>query len=205
MLRVSGGLERLSGWSSWAGAAASTPSLLRRRSDRGLRLTPGLVPAGDPGSTCLLYATHSPLAGQRGRLPTISAQANCDSDGPSLPPDSLTSSTVRETGRRYPQCWPRLTVSVCTCSGPWLTPSSPSSGARRPQCRPRACCDGCTYLRNAFPQSSGAGRPQRLTVTAAPIFDPHSPMVSPVNGADLWYSFQMLYDVSSPGDNLNPI
>ena len=33
-----------------AGAATSTPSLLRRRSDRGLRLMPGPVTAGDPVS-----------------------------------------------------------------------------------------------------------------------------------------------------------
>ena len=35
-----------------------------------------------------------------------------------------------------------------------LTPSSPGrrSGAGRPQCRLRANCDGCAYLRPAFPQ-----------------------------------------------------
>ena len=105
-----------------AGTPISTPSILRRRSVRGLRLTSCPVPAGDADSACLLYAAHSPLAGPRGRLPTESAHANCD--GPSLPParDSLTSLSARHyrrgalrrqrtpgpgPGHRVgcPQCW----------------------------------------------------------------------------------------------------
>ena len=83
------------------GSPISTPSLLRFRSVRGLRLKSCPVPAGDSDSACLLYAAHSPLAGPRGRLPKESAQANCD--GPSLPPvrNSLTSSSARHYRRAH--------------------------------------------------------------------------------------------------------
>ena len=111
-----------------AGAATSTHSLLRRRSDRDLRLTPGPVPAGNLDGTCLRYATYPHLAGPRGRPPTVSARATCDV--PSLPPDR--DSLLQSPGR----------------------------GARRPQC---ADCDGCAYLRLAFPLCVtvfGAARPQ---------------------------------------------
>ena len=92
-------------------AATSARSLLRRQSDRGLRLTPGPVPAGDPDIACLRYATHPPLAGPWCRLPTVSAHANCaSSDGPSSTPllESLTSWPGLGAGRRHSQC--RATV-----------------------------------------------------------------------------------------------
>ena len=87
-----------------AGAAASTPTVLLRLSDRGLRLTPSPATAGDPASPCVAGQCHlhrqcdlaalrraparMPL-GRGVRPPTVSAQAYCN--GPRLPPvrDSL--------------------------------------------------------------------------------------------------------------------
>ena len=64
-----------------AGAATSTPSLLRCRPapNHGLRLMPGPVPAGDPVSgpfpLSLTYQRARPSAtGPRGRAPTVSAK-----------------------------------------------------------------------------------------------------------------------------------
>ena len=82
-LRVSGGLERLSGTSSWRGCLF--PLLLCRRSDHRPRLTPSppvtrITPAS---GTRLTLPSLGRWAGYS-RLPTVSAQANYDS--PSLPP-----------------------------------------------------------------------------------------------------------------------
>ena len=80
-----------------AGTPISTPSLLRRLSVRGLRLTP--CPGRRPGERLPPLRGSPSLAGPRGRLPTESAHANCD--GPSLPPVrySLTSLSARHYRR----------------------------------------------------------------------------------------------------------
>ena len=193
--RVAGELERLSG-----GKATSTPSLLWRRSVRGLRLTPSPVPP------------LAPLAGPGGRPPTVSAQAICDSDGPPLPPvlDSFTRLPGRGAGRRRPQCRQRancvglslpsdqdspgpagpgaahsvrrgLTVAAAHTFDPHSPSVSPLYGVGCPQCRLRLTVSICvgprSLLHSLLRPAAGPGaqcRPQcwlRPTVTAAPTSD----------------------------------
>ena len=109
-----------------AGAATSLPILLWRRSDRGLRLTPSPIPAGDPDNACLLYATHSTLAGPRGLLPSVGSGERWRSI--LAPGPWLTHLFAGLQGRRRrPQCRPRA-----NCVGLRLPPVHdsllPSSG-----------------------------------------------------------------------------
>ena len=100
-------------------ADARRPSLLWCRSVRGLPLTCCPFPACDPYSACLLYAAHSHLAGPRGRLPTVSAQANCDC--PSLAPvrNLVISSRAHHYCRQRfaPSAYPRARGRPCRQRG----------------------------------------------------------------------------------------
>ena len=68
---------------------------------------------------CLLYAAHSHLAGPRGRLPTVSAQANCDC--PSLAPvrNLVISSRAHHYCRQRfaPSAYPRARGRPCRQRG----------------------------------------------------------------------------------------
>ena len=161
-LRVSGRLERLSGGSGWR---------LRCRSDRGLRLTPVLVPAGRVVHSWRASATNTgnvtyrcsaarpawtPL-GCGARPPRVSAQANCVGSHLLLdcfPPRRAAGSAAHSVGSG------RLRRSIhgsCPClahPSPGLVPAGPGAN------------------------SVGEG----LTLTAAPTSDPHPLRVSPVYG-----------------------
>ena len=150
----------------WAAGAAATftPSLLRRWSDRGLRLTPGPVPADDPLSHAWRasatntdsVADRAPPRALPGARPlTVLAQANCDGLRLPLVSDSLSPrwAEPRRRGVGCPQCRLRLSWPLANCDGP----STPPVRESRDSLTPRLATGPGTHSVS-----------QGLTVTAAP-------------------------------------
>ena len=170
--------------------ASSTPSSFRRRSVRGLRLPPSPVPADDPDSACLLYATHPPLTGPRDPLPqcrlspTVTVHPCLRSVTHSPCRRYATHSLPSGPRGRVPQCRLRPTVTVHPClrsvtHSLFARPrgQAPTVSANLPQCVTalrgpgvhsiRVNCDGCAYLQPTFPQYV-TGLRSRLPTVSAP-------------------------------------